>query len=610
MGADSQVKFDGRSFILDGILLLQDREDTSAYYYLPKFPVISTQRDSSLEFLCIKYIGADEQSSGGIFHALFEFDVPEQLLASVEHELQEQLPEAYIKSRVPILPNTSRNGEDNSPSFEIISSILTNGGEGGMARSLVASGSAPLTPGSKVAIASMLDSKGATLFWNSLQGASSDLSIGVRGYYEATLPSFNATITIDMEKVYTKFNSSTKSKTSLFGSRDINRTIDTLRASGGIQIEIADRSQAFDIDETSMNTLVDMISTKVTDMLFETGEGDMGADLVGMGAGMGMGGMDMAMMGVMSMMSMGGGGGTGKKLSGVAKAALALGGVSLLADYKKATKYKLKAEETINLSKYIINLNKQTSIKVPFYCAGNIGGLYDAHKDDDRYFRVVDLDDVTFQERDIAFQIDGSYVEAFDDLLNFVTVKFRKPYPNGRDTLVKEVMFRGADLDEGVNLKSLSYPRLDLGPDEFNKYEYQLSWSLMGKDKMIHFPQDKNKWIKTDESAIALAPPLIKQIVDIDAGRDLFMMNGFSSANIRFATLIDGSPVPVRSLLLRVIDAEWNSQIIIYHDEGQQIVYQTTWYGSDGEVKEPLAVLKSDYLFLTPPPPISNYDED
>lgn len=638
----AQVKFDGRSALIDGILLLQDNQDTSAYYYLPKFPVISTKQDKSLEFLCIKYVGDDEQSSGGIFHALFEFEIPDSVLLMVEAKLKEQLPSAFIKSRVPILPNTSNNGEDNSPSFEIISSILTNGGEGGMARALVASGSAPLTPGSKVAVASMLDSKGATLFWNSLQGQTSDLSVGVRGYYEATLPSYNATITIDMEKVYNEFDKSLTKKTSLFSNRDINNKIDTLRSTGGIQIEIADRSEAFDIDETAMQSIVDMISTKVTDMMFEAGEGvdDGSAELADINAGMGgmgsMGGMlDMGMMGMMSMMSMGGGGRSsgdsggavddgvkGKKgkvrKSGkgfgktafLAKGALALGAVSVLDSYQKSSKYKLKTKNKINLSNYIINLNKQTSVKVPFYSAGNISGLFDEYKDDDNYFRVISLDDVAFQNRDVAFQVDGDYIEAFNDLLNFVTVKVRKSYPEGNDTWVKEIMFTGSDLEQGINLKNVVYPRLGLSPDEFSKYEYQISWSLKGKEELIHVPADQNVWMKTTEPAISLIPPLVKETIDVDAGRDLFMMQGFASAQINFASMINGKPVPIKRLLLRVNDPEWNSQISVYHDKGQDIVYQTTWYGTEGEIMQQMKVLESNYLFLSPPTSENTLDEN
>ena len=67
----------------------------------------------------------------------------------------------------------------------MISSVLSNrSGDRALTRSLVTSGAAPLSPGSRAAVAAVLSPEGATLLWDSLKGATSDVSIGIRAYYE------------------------------------------------------------------------------------------------------------------------------------------------------------------------------------------------------------------------------------------------------------------------------------------------------------------------------------------------------------------------------------------------------------------------------------------
>ena len=265
------VKFDGNCFLIDGVLLLQDADDTLAYYYSPKYPTLAMKNDSTAEFLFMKYAGAENQSSGGLFHALFEFTISDAELAGILIKLKKKIPKAHLKGRLPFLPTNGTEGDFSGPTFEIISSILS--GDGGLARSVIASGQAPMTPGSKAAVAALLDANGANLFWKSLTtGPTSDISIGVKAYYEAILPSYNAIVSIDMEEVYSEFANSNGNK-KFFSQKDISNRIDSIAKKGGLKIEIADRTQALDIDNSQMAALVDLISAKVTDLMFGVAQG-------------------------------------------------------------------------------------------------------------------------------------------------------------------------------------------------------------------------------------------------------------------------------------------------------------------------------------------------
>ncbi|MFN9596906.1 MAG: hypothetical protein ACK560_08965, partial [Bacteroidota bacterium] len=235
----------------------------------------------------------------------------------------------------------------------------------------------------------------------------------------------------------------------------------------------------------------------------------------------------------------------------------------MMAMYQKT--YTLVDQKNIKQSNYTINLSKASSIKVPFYSAGNVSGLFEKLKNDPRYFRTVDMNDPAFQKRDINFVVDGDYAEAFNTVLNFVTIKFRKAYANGHDTVFAQMIISKNDMMAGVNFKTTFYSRLGLNGKEWNEYEYQVLWSVKGETDPIRYPADPKKWILGTEQAVSLVPPFQKEEIDVDAGRDLFQQNGYISANMNFTGTVAGKTVPIKRLLLRAGDAEWSSKMVVFH---------------------------------------------
>ncbi len=284
----------------------------------------------------------------------------------------------------------------------------------------------------------------------------------------------------------------------------------------------------------------------------------------------------------------------------------------MMAMYQKT--YTLVDQKNIKQSNYTINLSKASSIKVPFYSAGNVSGLFEKLKNDPRYFRTVDMNDPAFQKRDINFVVDGDYAEAFNTVLNFVTIKFRKAYANGHDTVFAQMIISKNDMMAGVNFKTTFYSRLGLNGKEWNEYEYQVLWSVKGETDPIRYPADPKKWILGTEQAVSLVPPFQKEEIDVDAGRDLFQQNGYISANMNFTGTVAGKTVPIKRLLLRAGDAEWSSKMVVFRDPNKPLTYQTSWYTPEGEIKQPQTVMASNYIFLTPPvnpnPPAKQIQEN
>src|SRR5690348_3177150 len=73
----AQVKYDEGSRFINGVQLLQDKDNPNAYYYIPRYPKLATNDDGTFELLCMKYVGNKGEPSGGLFHALLEFSLPQ-----------------------------------------------------------------------------------------------------------------------------------------------------------------------------------------------------------------------------------------------------------------------------------------------------------------------------------------------------------------------------------------------------------------------------------------------------------------------------------------------------------------------------------------------------
>ncbi len=188
--ATALVWYDTGQLTVNGIQLFQDAEDPSTYYYLPPAPSLAFTEDGHPQLLCLKYVDPDGSASGGILHFLAGLDLPAERLEELEKALKKKVPGARLAGPVRLL-EPKRSGSQaqgtaaQAASFKVISAVLSSGEEGGLTRSLIASGHAPLTPGSRAAVAANLDPKGATLLWESFSGPTSDVSVTIEAEYEA-----------------------------------------------------------------------------------------------------------------------------------------------------------------------------------------------------------------------------------------------------------------------------------------------------------------------------------------------------------------------------------------------------------------------------------------
>jgi hypothetical protein len=569
------VNYDQGQRSIRGVQLLQDYNDPKAFYYVPQYPRLATKSDGSLEILCLKYVDAEGSTNGGIFHALVEFSLPPELVASLEAELKKAVEGARIVGPVPLM-QAVQDGENGMGSFEVISAILSNKEEGGFTRQLITSGKAPLTPGSKAVVAALLNQKGATLLWDSLTGATSDVSVAIHATYEAAVQGYNAQVSAEMSTVYKHF-SNVRNVQQGYSKRQVRNIVDDLRRDGTLKVTVLDRTSSLGVKAGEMEGILQVVTDKLTELMFDHKSG-WAADPereTAVEANQIQGRQDRGWF---------------------SRTFLGADDTKYFTD----DQYVLKNREDIRHNTFSLILSKSSTIKVPVDTAGNLGGLYQALKEDPRYFRVVNLADPAFEFRTVHFQVDGGYLDSFSDTINFVAVNVRKTYGDERPAFTRSLQFTSADIKAGKTILDIAFPRLGDASKTWTGYEYQVRWSMRDRPT-LSVPADEDKWIDSNDPAIALVPPFLRRVVEIDADRTLFGARGFATALVEFATVLGGKPRLVSKAVLRAADTEGVRLVSIYTDRNEPVGTRVTWNSPGRKVQGKLELLESDYLFVVPP---------
>lgn len=572
--ASALVNYDTGQRTIDGIQLLQDAFDPTAYYYVPKYPRLATRADGTFEFVCLKYVGGTAATNGGLFHALVEFTLPADVIEAVEKKLKQQVPNARIVGPVPLM-QALNDGEEGVGSFRLVSAILSDKAKGGFARAMLTSGSAPLMPESRAVVAALLDEQGATLLWDSLGGPTSDVSVAIHASYEAAVKAYNAKVTANVETIYTHF-SRIQNQQQDFTRRQLRSIVDDLQRTGDLKIDVLDRSVGLGIKADDMAGILQVVTDKLVELMFDHTSG-WSADPqreTAVEANQIKGRQERGWLSTIF------GGAQNTK-------------------YFSDDQYVLKSRKDIRRNAFTLTLGKSTTIKVPVDTAGNIGGLYAALKNDPRYFRIVDLSDPAFEFRPVHFQVDGAYVDSFQDSLNFVSVNVRKAYQD-RPAFTKALTFTHAEIKAGKTVQDLAFPRLGAQGADWIEYEYQVRWSLRDGGT-LSVPANDGQWLKARDAAVALTPPFEKRIVEIDADRSLFASKGIVTAVVEIGTTLGGKPRLQRKATLRAADAASTTSVAVYRDRGADMIVRVTWHAKSGKTDAKTEVLDSEYLYLTPP---------
>jgi hypothetical protein len=586
--AQAVVLYDEGGQLINGIQLLRDSEDPTAYYYIPTSPRVSVTRDGLPEMFIVKFVDPNSDVAGGLVHFLFTLDLPPEELQDLEKQLQDKVPGAKLRGPVPLLAEKSKDAEQPMPSFTIVSATLTDPTKGSFTKTLVTSGVAPLTPGSKAAVAARLDEHGATLLFDSLEGGPiSDISVSLTAYYEAAVRGYRGTVRADISTVYDHMFRVMNMQQG-YTKREIRNLTDELVRDGVIEVEVTDRA-GLDLDTSAMAGMMTLVTNKLIDMLFDTTQG-------------------------LSALP---------EYEKVPDSQVpehqyrswineAFGGNENPA-YRTDNQYTLREKSDVRRGVFSLSFTQNTTIKVPFNTSGNIRGLYQAWKPPEgskdpvakqnfeHLFRVVNLNDPAFERRPVYFEIDPAYYALFNNTINGVYVTFVKPYGGQQSDYTGEIVFSQNDVKAGNFSKNLTYPRLGITDASWLDYKYRIRWSFRG-GQSVEVPAD-GSFSSMNAPYVSLAPPgdlLDLQIVGDDGA---MLAAGMIGAEVKIDYTYLGKPAE-RTVLIRPGGEEPFKQINLLYDTGKLPRYRIVWHGDkgpDSDLGTDWRPVDSTFLLVTPP---------
>ena len=560
---------------------------SNEYYYLPTNLRLSEKEDGTPEFIFVKYTTEENEAAGGVQGALMHFLMEWGLNPDQEKELQQQISAklgdlksvnpryAEVKNPKVLGPVTLKSDVEGE-TFRIVSGTLTNEK---FTPNMVTSGKAPLLPGSKMAVAAILEKNGAQLLAATFEKARSitDVSLNLRFQYEVLTPAVDGVITVNwtqISQLYQEF------------SREYSHTDkddDTLPVSNSMSDdEITDTEKdslfSFLIENKAVVIKLDQlkpdnpIAKEVTDAFLEY------------------------------------------FLSSVAEKDFALPEEgkpveSLNNEYQpseglyKYTFNSKRMETKMRMGTESYNLKLRIPVVHEMSITENLASWYDGVKHNKQCVTSVNLNDPFFQHREIHLILDGEAEQMFGDEVNAVSVDIRKRRSSGNDfqdaiTIDKKTLANGT-------LASLTYARgEDKNPDV---YEFRTSWNLKGN----LYPEDP-KWEKGDWKGINLVAPVAPRTILFEGDLTELQEMGIPRATLQLRYQKFGKEVET-NIPLTVSKGQPLIEKVIYTDKDTRgYVYRLILtHKTEGKLVLPWeAKINDDYVYATIPSDLNDKESD
>jgi hypothetical protein len=532
------------------------------YYYLPNQVMLAKDPLTQVpSFLFLKYVTEEREDQGGVSGALMHFLMqtgytPAQL-AETQSKLNAQVSGAVVKGPVDLFASEDAN------SFTITSAVVNK--DGGMTRSLVTSGKAPLQQGGKVAVATNLNKNGAQLMAATFEKASSvtDLSVNLFYKYYLKVNGMKAKITVDYEKIAQQIKEDKvnaeyrriESKDAVQESQswnEIHKVYDKLVETGAVKMDIQQgipNAGSDKMSELMFKIFADKFTTPAVDKPLATPPTEAERQYL-----------------------------PGKNTA-----------YGYYLDVKRI-------QQSISKKKEVIEVNYDYMMPMELSVTQNLKTFYNSVKDNKSCIASVLLNDAFYRHMDIRFVLDLEAKEMFDQEVNYVTVNVRKKRDSGNDFMDRATIDKKYVTDKGITAAMTYAAGEDRNAD---MYQYAVQWSLRGGNVFPAAPV----WEKGQMEAVTLKPPVVPRNIEFESD-----IEKLKAANISRATLqirykkyneeveenINISPAANLPLVSKMLFMDRDTRGYVY-----RLVYNST---KDGKLAMPWSVkLNDNYVYAVIP---------
>jgi hypothetical protein len=535
---------------------------TKNFYYLPTQVMLAKDPISQVpEFLFLKYVTEEREDQGGVSGALMHFLMqtgftPSQL-AEVQAKLDGQISGALVKGPVDLFAS----GEANS--FTITSAVVNK--EGGMTKSLVTSGKAPLQQGGKVAVATNLNKFGAQLMAATFEKANSitDLSVSLFYKYYLKVNGLKAKITVDYEKIaqsikedkvtaeYRKIESKNSVQESQSWS-EMHKTYDKLIEKNAIIIDI-------------QQGIPNATSEKLTEMFFQLFMDKFASPA------------------------------TDKPQAAPpteAEKAYLPGKNSAYGYYLNVK----RIQQSITKKKEVIQMNYDYMLPMELSVTQNLKTFYNSVKDNKNCIASVLLNEAFYKHMDIRFVLDLEAKEMFDQEVNYVTVNVKKKRNSGNDFTERVTLDKKFVTDKGITAAMTYAAGEDKNPD---MYQYMVQWSLRGGNIFPPTPV----WEKGQMEAVTLKPPVTPRLIEFEADLEKLKESNISRATLQIRYKKYGEEIEENLNISPAKNEALVSKLLFMDRDTRGYVYRLVFnHTSEGKLALPWSVkINDNYVYAVIP---------
>ena len=461
------------------------------YYYLPTQVMLAKDPVTQVpSFLFLKYLTENREDQGGVngalMHFLMQTGFTQSQLAETQSKLNAQVSGAVVKGPVDMFAVEDAN------SFTITSAVVSK--DGGMTKSLVTSGKAPLQQGGKVAVATNLNKFGAQLMAATFEKTSSvtDLSVNLFYKYYLKVNGLKAKITVDYEKMSQQIKEDKvtaeyrriESKDAVQESQswnELHKVFDKLVEKNAVVIDIQQgipNATSDKLTEMFFQLFMDKFATPATDKPQATPPTEAEKQY--------------------------------------------LPGKNTAYGYYLNVK---RIQQGIMKKKEVIQMNYDYMLPMELSVTQNLKTFYNSVKDNKNCIASVYLNDGFFRNMDIRFTLDLEAKEIFDQEVNYVTINVRKKRNSGNDFTDRTTIDKKYVADKGITAVMTYAAGDDKNPD---MYQYAVQWSLRGGNVYPATPV----WEKGQMEGVTLRPPVVIRTIEFESD-----IEKLKAANIARATL-------------------------------------------------------------------------
>lgn len=507
----------GEIITLYGKAKTLDHSFSNEYYYLPANLGLSKKLNGVPEFLFAKYTTEERADNGGvqgaILHCLFKWGLSPTQEKEATKKLRAKL--ESLSSKNDLYKNmdpsqatingavTLKTGES---SFRVVSATLQGDEE------TIVTSSAPVLPGSKVAVASKMDKNEAQLLASTFEKGKSitDLSVSINYQYDVLFPAINGEVvfnwkkleelneTYNIEHKVTRGKETTTTKGRFWfikykksTTKNVVKRVDHTEAREIFQQMIEKKVVEINIDKNVSDEVTDQITTQFFSLFMQSI-----AD-------------------------------AGQRPADNSEEEEEIPDPTKTYDHNRSYSINMsKINKKIQKIEERFNLKYRTPITLEGSVTANLGGFYDQVRDNKDCVYSVNLNDPFFQHRDILMILDLEAEDIFKDEINYVTVNVRKKRSEGNDFQDQVTIDRKFIEENGIRA-AMTYARgEDNNPDN---YQYKTQWSLRGGNVYPNNPP----WVNGDWEGITLNVPIRPRTIDFEADIEQLKELGIPRATLQ-----------------------------------------------------------------------------